>query len=759
MGKKLVIVESPAKAKTIQKFVGAGAVVKATFGHVRDLPKSTLGVSVEDDFEPKYVIPKKSNTVIKELKSAAKNAEVIYLATDPDREGEAIAWHVLQALDLDKSNAPSAYRIVFHEITESAVKKALEKPAGINENLVDAQQARRILDRLVGYELSPLLWKKIYRGLSAGRVQSAALRLIIDREAEIAAFKTTEYWSLWATFTAKKEQQFLAKLEKIGGKSLEKYPSEQKIKDAQKHDDKTGWAILDRVSEQRQRHPYPPFTTSTLQQEAARKLHFSAKQTMMIAQKLYEGISIGKETVGLITYMRTDSLNLASSAISEARSVIEKEFGKKYLPTAPRAYKTKSKGAQEAHEAIRPTSFARTPDSVKQYLSAQEQRLYDLIWKRAMACQMSSADVESTQIHVGLKANPTAVTYVARGLTIVFPGFLKLYEETRDEGDPEEASENQLLPDVDKGDTASLLNLEPKQHFTQPPPRFTEASLVKEMEKRGIGRPSTYAPTISTLADRGYVIKQENKLMPQEVGGIVINLLKEKFPSIVDLDFTAKLEEELDEVATGAKKWQPIVKEFYTPFKESVTNAEKEIDHKSLSETSTEEKCPDCDKPLIIKLGRFGKFYACTGFPDCRYTRPFETDGKEAERQEELVGDRKCPNDNADLVIKTGRFGTFIGCSNYPNCKFIEAINKEIGVKCPEDGGAVIERKTRRGKLFWGCANYPKCKFASWDKPVGDPCPSCKSLMVQKKNEVKCTKCDHTQALPTEQPAAEPAAA
>lgn len=752
MAKKLVIVESPAKAKTIQKYVGKGAVVKPTFGHVRDLPKSNLGVAVEDNFEPKYIIPKKSSPVIKELKAAAKDADEIYLATDPDREGEAIAWHVAQALDLNTDQQEKTHRIVFHEITDTAVKKALENPRKINPDLVDAQQARRVLDRLVGYELSPLLWRKIYRGLSAGRVQSAALRLIVDREAEIAAFVTKEYWSLWATFEVKKDDTFLAKLEKVNGKSLEKHPAKSVIEKAQEHNDKTGWKITDRITEQKNRHPYPPFTTSTLQQESARKLHFSAKQTMMLAQKLYEGIAIGKETVGLITYMRTDSLNLAESALTQAREVIGSEYGKKYVPSEPRRYKTRSKGAQEAHEAIRPTSFERKPGDVAQYLNPQELKLYTLIWNRAIASQMESAVIESTQVHVGLAKDPTAVTYIARGFTVVFPGFLKIYEETSDDSPEEAEAGNQMLPKVVKGDSVDLKGLEPKQHFTQPPPRYTEASLVKEMEKLGIGRPSTYAPTLSTLVDRGYVQKQENKFVPQEVGTIVIELLKDKFPTVVDYEFTSKIEDELDDVAAGEKQWQPVIKDFYGPFKALLTKAEGEIDSKSLSVTETDEKCPECGKPLIIKLGRFGKFYACSGFPDCRHTKPFESDAAQAEKQDELIEGRKCPNCKSDLVLKSGRFGTFIGCSKYPECKFIEAITKDIGVKCPKDGGEVIERRTRRGKMFWGCKNYPKCDFASWDKPVADACPKCKSMMVEKRNEIACTQCDHKQPKPEAQP-------
>lgn len=739
--KKLVLVESPSKAKTIQKFVDKSTVVKSTFGHIRDLPKSKLGVEVEKDFEPTYVIPRKASPVVKELKALAKNASEVYLATDPDREGEAIAWHVVEALKLDPGITK---RVLFHEITNEAVTKALAHPGKINDNLVDAQQARRVLDRLVGYSLSPLLWQKIYRGLSAGRVQSVALRLIVDREAEISAFKTQEYWSLWATFITNKKEKFLAKLEKIKGKTLDKYPPKEVIDAASKHNEKNGWEVTDRIVEEKQRHPKPPFTTSTLQQEASRKLHFSVKQTMMHAQKLYEGINLSGETVGLITYMRTDSVNLAESALTEARKVIHDSFGASYTPKEARRYKTRSKGAQEAHEAIRPTSFHRKPDQVKQFLSPQEYKLYKLIWERAIASQMNSATLEATQLHVGLKETPTAITYIARGQRVVFPGFLKVYDESQDEQEAAEEGE-QFLPLVKKGEGVDLEGIEPKQHFTQPPPRFTEASLVKEMEKLGIGRPSTYAPTISTIVDRGYVTKEENKFVPQEVGKIVTDLLKDKFPSIVDFDFTAQMEEDLDKVADGDKKWQSVIKQFYGPFHKLVETANKDIDKKSLGEEATDEKCPQCGKPLVIKLGRFGKFYACTGFPECRHTRPFE-EPKVAEEHEKLIAGRKCPDDGGELVIKTGRFGAFIGCANYPECKHIEPIIKDIGIICPKDGGHVIERRSRRGKLFWGCSNYPKCDFVSWDKPVNKPCPKCKSLLVYKKNEIKCTNCDYVES-------------
>ncbi len=739
--KKIVFVESPAKAKTIQRFVDKDTIVKATFGHIRDLPKSNLGVDVEDKFEPKYIIPKKAAPVVKELKALVKGVDTIYLATDPDREGEAIAWHLTQALGIDETKA---HRILFHEITSKAIHHALEHPGKINADLVDAQQARRVLDRLVGYELSPLLWQKIYRGLSAGRVQSVALRLITDRDEEIGLFKAEEYWSLWATFETKAKESFLAKLEKIDMKPLGKYPKHDLIEKAQAASKDKDWTIVGRTVETKQRHPKAPFTTSTLQQEAGRKLHFSVKQTMMYAQRLYEGVAMKGDTVGLITYMRTDSVAMGDDAIAEARQTIESLYGKKYVPSEARKYLTKSKGAQEAHEAVRPTSFERTPDSLKTSLSPGEWKLYKLIWERAIASQTVSADTESTHLEVGPAKAPTSVVYGAHGIRIVFPGFLKIYEEGNDDT-PELENElggEQVLPAVKEGDTVVLDTIEPKQHFTQPPPRYTEASLVKEMEKLGIGRPSTYAPTIGTLLDRGYVLKEEGKFVPQEVGKIVINLLKEQFPSIVDFDFTAAMEEDLDAVADGEKEWQKVLKDFYGPFHKLVEKAGASIDKKSLSEEATEEKCPKCDKPLIIKLGRFGRFYACTGFPDCRYTRPHE-DGQ-AEEEQKLIEGRVCPEDKAALVVRRGRFGAFIGCSNYPECKFIEPIIKETGIICPKDKGAVIERRSKRGKMFWGCSNYPKCDFVAWDKPLPTPCPKCKGLLVEKKKEIACTQCDYT---------------
>lgn len=739
--KKLVLVESPAKAKTIQKFVDSNTIVKSTFGHIRDLPKSVLGVDVENQFAPTYIIPKKTASVVKELKSAAKGADEIYLATDPDREGEAIAWHVSEALQL----APSkTHRITFHEITNTAITHALEHPGKINVDLVDAQQARRVLDRLVGYGISPILWKKLYRGLSAGRVQSAALRLIVDREAEITAFNPVEYWSLWATFITKDKSKFLAKLEKVDGKPVGKYPQESMIRAAMDINSEA-WSVANVEVDQKQRHPKPPFTTSTLQQEAGRKLGMSVKQTMMHAQKLYEGIALGGETVGLITYMRTDSLTMAESALAEARKEIHTLYGATYVPQEVRRYKTKAKGAQEAHEAIRPTSFGRTPESVKAYLSAHEYKLYKLIWERAMASQMASATVEATTVSIVPAHSPQALTYNARGYMILFAGFLKVYSESYDTpAEAEEPTDDQRLPTLKEGDSVTLNDKEAKQHFTEAPPRYSEASLVKEMEKLGIGRPSTYSPTISTLIDRGYVQKQDNRFWPQEVGTVVIDVMKKEFPDIVNYQFTADIEEKLDDVADGQAEWQKIIAEFYKPFSDTLDAAKKEAGSTKLLTQETDELCPNCQKPLQIKMSRFGKFYACTGFPECRYTRPLIEDKESQAKAEQIIEGKKCPKDGGDLVMKTGRYGPFVACANYPTCKHIESINKEVGVACPKDGGNVIERRTKRGKIFWGCDNYPKCDFASWDKPLDQKCQTCGGIMVDKKGQAHCPNCNPT---------------
>jgi DNA topoisomerase-1 len=671
----LIIVESPTKSKIISKFLGKDYLVKSSFGHIRDLPKSKLGVDVEKDFTPKYLIPAKARKAVKELKDALKKADLLILATDEDREGEAIAWHITQALDIKKVEIK---RIVFHEITKQAINKALENPRELDMNLVDAQQARRVLDRLVGYELSPFLWKKISRGLSAGRVQSVAVRLIVDREREIDAFKPDEYWSIEANL--KKETEFTARLIKKDNKAIPKQGIKTKKEADEIVKDLKGaeYQVNKVEGKETKRNPLPPFTTSTLQQEAARKLGFSAKQTMRLAQQLYEGMKVGeKSSSGLITYHRTDSLNLSGEAVEQARGFIHNTFGEKYIPETARFYKTKSKGAQEAHEAIRPTSASRQPEEIKKYLSAQQYKLYNLIWQRFIACQMSAAILDTLTVDIAAKN----YTFRANGSTIKFDGFFKVY--------PTKTQET-ILPPLNEKDILELIKLLTEQHFTQPPARYTEASLVKTLEEYGIGRPSTYAPIISTIQDRGYVIKNEQKrFVPEEIGMIVIDMLKENFPEIVDVQFTANMEEKFDQIADGKEEWTKVIRNFYEPFHKNLTEKYESVEKKNMEEP-TDKICPECGRPIIIKRGRFGKFYSCSGFPECKHT---------------------------------------------------EAIINSTGVKCPECGeGEIVERRTRKGKIFYSCSRYPKCKYALWNKPTGEKCPKCGAMLVEAgKNKIKCS--------------------
>ena len=680
----LIIVESPTKSKSISRFLGKDYQAISSYGHIRDLPKSELGVDVEHNFKPKYIIPTKVRSRVKELKEAAKKAELIILATDMDREGEAIAWHILQVLDSTKTK--NYQRIAFHEITKSAIKEALKNPRQIDMKLVNAQQARRILDRLVGYELSPFLWKKIVRGLSAGRVQSVTVRLIIDREKEIKDFKPEEYWSIEAKLRKQNDKdEFIARLIKKDEKAIPKLGIKTKKETDKilKNLEGAAYKIIDIVSKEVQRHPTPPFTTSTLQQEAVRKLGFSAKQTMRIAQQLYEGTKIGQEgLIGLITYHRTDSLNLSGQALKTAQEFIKNKFGQNYALASPRVYRTKTKGAQEAHEAIRPTQANRQPEDIKQYLNTHQYKLYNLIWCRFIACQMSAALLEATTVNIQAK------NYIFRttGSIIKFDGFLKIY--------PTKFKET-ILPPLTENELLELIKLFSEQHFTQPPARYSEASLVKTLEEYGIGRPSTYAPIISTIQERGYVEKNDQrKFIPTEIGFLVNNLLVENFPKIVDVKFTAQMENDLDKIAAGEEKWTTIVNDFYQPFHDNLLQKYETVEKKKLEE-STDKKCPKCGKPIIIKLGRFGKFYACSGFPECKYTEP--------------------------IIVSTG-------------------------VKCPKcDQGKIIEKKTKKGKIFYSCSRYPKCDFALWDKPNGEKCPQCSSLLVQtKNNKIKCSnkECD-----------------
>ena len=730
--KTLVIVESPTKAKTITKFLGKDYVVKSSFGHVRDLPKNKMGIDIEHDFSPQYVVSRDKLKVVKELKEAAKNTDDILFATDEDREGEAISWHLAHILDI---NEKKAKRIVFHEITKNAIIEALKNPRPLDLSLVDAQQARRILDRLVGYELSPFLWRKVAKGLSAGRVQSVAVRLVVEREREIQAFVAQEYWSLEAIFQAEKEQ-FGAKLHSIGEKKLDKFDLKNKeqvekiivdLKNA-------AYNVLSVEEKNAKRMPSPPFTTSTLQQEANNRLGFSAKQTMRLAQQLYEGVELGSEgSIGLITYMRTDSVNLSEKFLGEAKTVINDTFGAKYGLATPRAYTNRSKNAQEAHEAVRPTEVARTPESVESFLDKNQFRLYDLIWRRALATQMAPAEVKATNINI---LSDNKYLFRATGQHITFEGFLKLY--------PDKSKDN-LLPELKTGQKLDCLDLKPEQHFTEPPARYSDATLVKSLEEYGIGRPSTYAPTIATIEDRGYVERDEKKkLKPKEIAFIVNDLLVEHFAHVVDYKFTAEMEENLDQIALGKKAWQPVIKEFYVPFEENLKKKDKELNKKDIVEEKTDEVCEKCGSPMIIKTGRYGKFLACSGYPECKNIKSLNGEGKP---EPEITGE-KCEKCGSPMVKKVGRYGPFLSCSAYPKCKNIKSIEVKINLKCPKcKEGDVIEKRTKRGKIFYGCNRYPKCDFASWDKPTGELCPDCQGLLVYSgKNKIKCSnkECTYT---------------
>ena len=705
----LVIVESPTKAKTISKFLGSDFIVRSSYGHVRDLPNSKLGVDVEKKFKPTYVIPPKAKKAVEELQDAMKHADNVILASDEDREGEAIAWHLAQALDLDLKTAK---RIVFHEITKSAIQEALKSPRTIDMNLVDAQQARRILDRLVGYELSPFLWRKVRFGLSAGRVQSVAVRIVVEREREIQKFKKEEYWSIEADLAKQKsEKTFRAKLIQIGEKKLDKFAvtndgEAQKlvsdIKDAR-------FTVAEISKKEVTRNPAPPFTTSTLQQEASRKFGMSAKQTMMIAQKLYE--------TGLITYMRTDSLNLAQSALKQAQEIIGAQFGKEY-GLAPRYYTNRSKGAQEAHEAIRPTDLSVQHDTLKS-ADAGHRKLYDLIWKRTLASQMQPAVMDQTSVDVEAKNEKLeAQSYLFRasGSVIKFDGFIRAYTEDKDE-DSEEEVEGQL-PELSKDEPLDLKKLEPLQHFTEPPPRYTDATLVKALESHGIGRPSTYAPTLTTIQDRGYVEKIEKKYQPTETGFLVNDMLVEHFPEIVDINFTSHVEEELDDIAEGKIKWVPVIEEFYTPFHKHLKEKEKEVE-KVVQESTT--PCQHCGKMMLIKFGRMGKFLACPD-PESKITQPLPEEAAKIKELEEKTKDEKCPICGKAMEIKRSRFGYFLGCVDYPKCKGMAKILTRTGFKCPNcQAGDIVERKSRgRGRLFYACSRFPDCNFLMSKKPESE---------------------------------------
>ena len=747
-GKRLVIVESPAKARTVGQILGNRYVVTASQGHVRDLPKSKMGVDLENEFQPSYVTMRDKMPLVKEIKRAGDDAADIYLATDPDREGEAISWHLQTAAGWDKPDARMPKRVVFHEITKDAVEEAFQHPREIDMKLVNAQQARRILDRLVGYQISPLLAKRVQRGLSAGRVQSVALRLVTDREREIGAFVPQESWTLDAQVHKSadrptKANLFPASLHSVKGSRRrlaigvedEARAYEAELKDA-------AYTVADvRKREVRQR-PAAPFTTSTLQQEAGRKLRFTAQRTMSVAQQLYEGLAVGAEgSVGLITYMRTDSTQVADTAVQEARQFIRGKYGKEYLPDKPRSYRTRTKAAQEAHEAIRPTSIARTPESLKDHLSAEQFRLYGLIWSRMLASQMADARSDATTVDIDAACKPRATgeagrvfNFRATGSVLKFPGFRTLYLEGKDEGDAEENSNS--LPELAPGDSLNCQQLEANQHFTQPPPRFTEATLVKAMEERGIGRPSTYAPTIGVLLARNYVTKESNSLHPTQLGTTVSDLLTQFFTGIMNPDFTAQMEEKLDEVSQGERDWIPMLQEFYDPFAQELLNANENMPRVKPDDEATEEVCENCGMPMVIKTGRFGRFMACTGYPQCRTTRQIkETEEAVADTETDEI----CEQCGEPMVLKTGRYGQFIACSNYPTCKNTHPM--KTGAACPRCGGDLVERGSRRG-VFFGCASYPDCKYTSNKRPLPDPCPECEALMVvERDGSHSCTRC------------------
>jgi DNA topoisomerase-1 len=738
----LVIVESPTKAKTITKFLGKDYVVKSSFGHVRDLPKSKIGVDVENNFAPHYINSRDKTKVIKELKDAAKKADEILFATDGDREGEAISFHLANLLDIAPSKAK---RIVFHEITKTALLEAIEHPRALDLSLVDAQQARRVLDRLVGYNLSPFLWRKIAKGLSAGRVQSVAVRLVVEREREITAFKPEEYWSIEGLFRPlDAKETFEAKLNLIKGKKVEKLDlKDQATVDAIVNDLKnTTYTITEVEEKQTKRNPLAPYTTSSLQQDANHQLGFSAKQTMRLAQQLYEGVELaGEGSVGLITYMRTDAVNLSEKFVTDAHELIGKSFGAKYQIKEPRTFKNKSKGAQEAHEAIRPTEASRTPDDMAAHLDKNQLRLYTLIWNRAVATQMAAADINSATIDL---ESANKYSFHATGQTVLFEGFLKLY--------PDKTKEN-LLPKLTVGEKVTCDELKPEQHFTEPPARYSDATLVKALEEFGIGRPSTYAPTIATIEDRGYVERDDKKkLAPKEIAYTVNDLLVEHFPHIVDFQFTAEMEEHFDEIARGEREWQPVIKEFYTPFKENLDKKDAELEKKALTEEATDEVCAKCGKPMIVKVGRFGKFLACTGYPECKSTKPFGTEEKAMAAAEPT--DQICEKCGSPMMHRMGRFGPFLGCSNYPTCKNIKSIDIKLNLKCPKcKEGDVVEKRSKRRKIFYGCNRYPECDFAVWEKPTGEACPTCSQpLVFAAKGAIKCSnkECSYTKEAATE---------
>ncbi|MDD3012350.1 MAG: type I DNA topoisomerase [Candidatus Gastranaerophilales bacterium] len=729
-GKSLVIVESPAKAKTIKKILGSSFEIKASVGHIRDLPKKTLGVDVKKNYEPVYEIMQGKQKVVDELNKAAQEADHIYLAADPDREGEAIAWHIASILNMPEDKV---FRIDFNEITKAAIQEAVKNPRVIDMKRVDAQQARRILDRLVGYKISPILWEKVGKGLSAGRVQSVAVRLICDREREVEAFIPKEYWTIDAELSkAKSSTSFIAELTKFNGEKIEVNNAEeaQKIVDILIKDN-VEFKVTKTAVKETKRKPQAPFITSTLQREASTRLGYSVKKTMQVAQKLYEGIDLGASgPVGLITYMRTDSTRIADEAKEAAKEFIVSHYGKNYYPDSPRVYAKKGKNAQDAHEAVRPTYVDKSPESIKQYLSNEQYRLYKLIWDRFIASQMESASIKTTSAEI------TAENYTFRASSskIVFDGFLIVYN------DEEDAEKTKAIPDLEKGDILKLKKIDPKQHFTQPPPRYSEATLVKALEELGIGRPSTYAPTIATIQDRGYVIKEEKALTPTALGKTVNDMLVKHFANIVDVNFTADMESKLDEIAENDVVWQKVIGDFYTPFADVLKKAKEEMQKVQIL---TEQNCTNCGKPMALKTSRFGsQFLGCSGYPECKTTMPLTKDQKPV--PEDRPSEEVCEKCGSPMVIKYGPYGDYLACTSQ-DCKAKKRFEKKTGVSCPKEDcdGEIIQKKSRYGKIFYGCNKYPNCNFALWNEPNGEKCPECQSMLVnkylKKGNKVACS--------------------
>jgi DNA topoisomerase-1 len=756
MSKSLIIVESPAKARTLKKYLGKDYDVRASVGHIRDLPVSKLGVDIKKDFAPQYVTIKGKGKIISDLKKAAGKADEIFLAPDPDREGEAIAWHIAHIL---KSAGKPIHRALFHELTQKAIRAAISDATSINQNKFQAQQARRVLDRLVGYQISPLLWEKVRRGLSAGRVQSIAVRMICDRESEIEKFKPQEYWTISVKMAGENPPPFIAKLDRVSGRKASVKNEEQAtaIVEALKKADHSISAI---DKKERKRYPSPPFITSTLQQDANRKLRFPAKRTMSLAQKLYEGIELGdKGPVGLITYMRTDSTRINNEALAEVREFIKKDYGQELLPPKPVFYKT-SKSSQDAHEAIRPTDVTLTPEKVAPYLDKGLLNLYSLIWKRFVASQMCPAIYDQTTISV--KADKYMLK--AQGAILRFKGFMTLYVESVEENgnadsSPETADKHgTILPDVTVGEKVKSLAIEPKQNFTQPPPRYTEATLVKALEENGVGRPSTYASIISTILDKDYVMQQQRKFVPTDLGKLVNDLLVNHFPRIMDIEFTASMEEHLDKVEEGKSNWVKLLDGFYGPFEKTLTAARQEMKSIKKQGIPTGIPCKLCDGKLVIKWGKTGEFLACENYPTCKFTQNFKKDENgtiiPVEKEEPVESDEKCEKCGRPLVYKQGRYGQFLACSGYPKCKYIKP--QTTGVKCPEENcsGELVQKISKKGKIFYSCSRFPKCKFATWDKPVPKKCPRCgKPFLLEKKTKkssvLQCidTDCGYSEPL------------